>query len=272
MHRPVLGLVLALACAALPARADEAEKLCAAAFEPAKIVSACTAVIEESVLRPSARAKGYAARGWARMRQDDHPGARADFDAALKLDGDNISALLGRGTVDGGDNKLDSALADFAQAQKLEPRNQGVFLNRAQVLINHHRYSEALADAEFDRYAPGASNTFLNLRCRARAYGGIDLDQARLVCNQALWLQPNLPVLLEARGIVALKQKRAEAALADFTSLSNVQSQAARGWYGKALAEQALGREAEAKADFAKARGINAKVDTMFADMGLGQS
>ncbi len=272
MHRHILGLVLVLASTSLPAHADDAQKLCAATFEPAKIVSACTVVIAEPVLRPSARAQAYAIRGWARMRQNERPAARADFDAAVALDGDNVQALLGRGTIDGMDGKVEAALADFAQAQKLEPKNQAVFIDRAQVLINHRRYAEALADAEFDRYAAGAGNTFLNLRCRARAYGGIDLDKAQLVCNQALWLQPNLPVLLEARAIVALKQKRPEAALADFTSLSTSQPQAARGWFGKALAEQALGREAEAKSDFARARGIKANVAQDFANFGLAQS
>ena len=271
MHRHVFGLAVILAAASLPARADDSERLCAAAFEPAKIVSACTATIAEPVLRPSARARAYAARGWARMRQDDQPAARSDFDAAVTLDGDNVSALLGRGVIDGGADKLESALADFAKAQQLEPKNQAVFIDRAQMLINHHRYAEALADAQFDRYGPGAGNTFLNLRCRARAYGGIDLDQARLVCNQALWLQPNVPVLLEARGIVALKQKQPEAALADFTTLSIRQPQAARGWYGKALAEQALGRADDAKADFAHARRIKADVAQDFADFGLPQ-
>jgi tetratricopeptide (TPR) repeat protein len=203
------------------------------------------------------------------MRQDDQPAARSDFDAAVTLDADNVSALLGRGVVDGGAGRLDSALADFAKAQELQPKNQAIYIDRAQVLISHRRYAEALADAQFDRYGPGAGNTFLNLRCRARAYGGIDLDQARLVCNQALWLQPNVPVLLEARGIVALKQKQPEAALADFTTLSIHQPQAARGWYGKALAEQALGREAEAKSDFARARNIKANVAEDFANFGL---
>jgi tetratricopeptide (TPR) repeat protein len=272
LHRPVLALVLVLTSLALPVRADEAETLCATAFEPAKIVTACTNVLAESVLRPSARAKAYAARGWARLRQNDRTAARADFDAAVTLDGDNVSALLGRGTIDGDAGRLDSALADFAQAQAREPKNQAVFLDRAQVLLGQHRYAEALADAEFDRYAAGAGNAFLNLRCRARAYGGIDLDKARLVCNQALWLQPGLPVLLEARGIVALKQKRAEAGLADFRALATAQPQAARGWYGKALAEQALGRAEDAKADFAKARALNIKVDQLFAAMGLAES
>jgi hypothetical protein len=85
--------------------------------------------------------------------------------------------LLGRGTIEGNNGYAEMALADFARAAKLEPDNTGLHVDRGQFFINQRRCAEAVADAEFQRYGTGADNTFLNLRCRVRAYGGIDLDK-----------------------------------------------------------------------------------------------
>lgn len=254
---------------AAPGRAAPGDSLCVLAQDPAQIISACTDLIGERVLRDGARAQAYALRGLARARSKDAQGARADFDAALALDGDNISALLGRATGEGDGGDAGAALADFARVEKLEPNNTALHADRAQFFIARQRYEEAVADAEFQRYGSGAGNTFLNLRCRARAYGGIDLDKARLACDQALWLQPNLPALIEAHGIAALKQKRYDAALADFTHLSIAEPRAARAWYGKGLVEAALGRDAEAKADIAHARSLNGDIAALYAGFGL---
>jgi tetratricopeptide (TPR) repeat protein len=258
-----------LAALALPARAAPGDSLCVLAQEPAQVVSACTEVIGEKVLRASVRAQAHALRGWARARSNDSGGARADFDAALELDADSVSALLGRGTSEGNNGQAEAALADFARVEKLEPGNTALHVDRAQFFIAQHRYGEAVADAEFQRYGTGAGNTFLNLRCRARAYGGIDLDKARLACDQALWLQPDAPALLEARGIAALKQKRYDAALADFTHLGIAAPRAARAWYGKGLVEGALGRDTDARADIARAKSLNSDIAALYAGYGL---
>jgi tetratricopeptide (TPR) repeat protein len=268
MRRPLLAAILLLALPVLPARADQAETLCARNTEPAQIIAACTDAINEKVLRDAARAQAYATRGWAHFDKDIGA-AQADFEAAVRLDGENVSGLLGRAVIAGRQDHSEAALADFARAEKLAPNNQGLHSYRAQFFINQSRYAEAVADADFQRYGAGAGNTFLNLRCRARAYGGIELDKARLACDQALWTQPDLPPLLEARGVVALKQKRYEAALGDFTRLCINQPQAARSWYGKALAESGLGRNAEAEADLGHAGRLNSNIAAIFASMGL---
>jgi len=63
MHRPVLVAILLLALPALPARADQAETLCARNTEPAQIIAACTDAIGEKVLRDSA-SQPRVARAW----------------------------------------------------------------------------------------------------------------------------------------------------------------------------------------------------------------
>ena len=269
LMRHVPGLIVIFAALALRVQAAPGDSLCTLAIEPAQTIAACTALIGEPDLRGSVRAKGYSLRGWARLRSSDAAGAQTDFDAALGLDADNVSALLGRAMIAGSDNHADAALAAFAQVEKLEPNNTGLHADRAQFFINQRRYGDALADAQFQRYGPGASQTFLGLRCRARAYGGIDLEMALQACTQALWLQPRAPVLIEALGIVALKQKHFAAALSDFGRLSALEPNAARGWYGKGLAEAALGQDAEAKADIAKAQRINADVTRIFDGFGV---
>jgi len=260
---------LFLALFAVPAAAAPGDTLCTLAQEAGAAISACSAVIAEQPLRDSARAAAYAKRGWAYADSHNATAARSDFETALALDADNVTALLGRAVLEGNGGQGDAALADFAKVERLEPNNEGLHIDRAQYFISQKRYADAIADADFRRYRTGFSLSFLNLRCRARAYGGIELDAGRKACDEAIWAGVTAPAVIEARGIIALKQKRYDAALTDFTRLSTEQPQAARSWYGKALAENALGAHQTAEGDFARARRINRDIDALYAGLGL---
>ena len=66
-------------------------------------------------------AKNYIDRGWIYVLQNDLDHAMEDFTAALKLQENNASALVGRGLVKSRKGKATDGSADIALAVKLEP-------------------------------------------------------------------------------------------------------------------------------------------------------
>ena len=263
----VVGALLLAFCAR--AEAQDTRTVCEGGADRDRVISACSDIIADKSNRDSVLATAHVRRGALRLTGNDITGAREDFDAAIILDGQNAAAYLGRAQAAIVAEHPDQALADFAAAEKLEPKAPALHLARAQFYLSQHRYTEAAADADLDRYPMGMGTTFLILRCRARAYGGFELDKGRQACDEALWAQPGQLAVTEARGIIALKQKRYPAALTDFTSLSTSQPRVARAWYGKGLAEIGLGRADDGKADIAHAQQINANIATVYSELGL---
>ena len=75
-------------------------------------------------------AEEYVNRGDDLRQKQQFAQAKADFDAALKLDPENVAALVERSWTLAGLNRLRDALADANAAIKLNPKLPGVFCPR----------------------------------------------------------------------------------------------------------------------------------------------
>jgi tetratricopeptide (TPR) repeat protein len=266
----LLLAALALPAMALPAMAQSPnEALCAnrsGFLARDQVMAACNALAEDTSQRDSLRARALTWRGIAQRRAGDSSAAMADFTQALALDADNFDALLARGRLHYEARENQAALNDLNRAATLDDKIAALYLLRSAIHLEMRNYPAAIADADFER---GGGAAFLNQRCWTRAVAGVELDKARLACDQALWAQPDAPPILDSRGVVGLKQKRFQAAWNDFGAVVKTAPRNARALYGRGLAAIGLGREAEGRADIAAAENINRNIATAYAGIGI---
>jgi tetratricopeptide (TPR) repeat protein len=95
-------------------------------------------------LVPSATA--YVDRGgaYSRLRQPEK--ALADFDAALKLDSNNLAALLGRANENYVRKKLDTSLADYTRVIDEDPKNATAYFKRGNIRLDSLEFARACSD------------------------------------------------------------------------------------------------------------------------------
>jgi tetratricopeptide (TPR) repeat protein len=232
-----------------------------------QVMAACDKLVADSRQTDLWRAKAYAWRGIAQRRAGTPTAALADFDRALELDDDNFDARQGRAQLRYEARDHAGALDDVNAALAEQPGSAPLFLLRSNIYLRLHRYGDAIADADNPRLFGGGG--LILQRCRARAVAGIELDKARLACNQALWIQPEAPAILNTRGFLGLKEKRFDLAWRDFNTVLATAPRNARALYGRGLAAIALKRETEGRADLEAAIIIASNVAAGYADDGV---
>lgn len=147
---------------------------------------ACSALLQGSELQVEDRAKAYAARGKAWLREEEPDEAVADFTRALegKPPDPAILALRARAYSQLGDHK--AAAQDWSQIAALNPERHEPYLKRAESLLAAGDTAGALAD--YDRVLGldagsteariGRGNVFAALNDKDKAYKEFDLAQA----------------------------------------------------------------------------------------------
>ena len=176
-------LLTALALTGLPARAADRQDFdaCRAATNVAIAIASCTRVIDDTRLRPEARAEAYWSRGEANDQTGQKERAIADYTEAIRLEPDATRAYFARGQIYQSRGDHDLAIADFSKFVQLDPKAFGAL------------------------YARGNSY---------REKG--DLDRAIADYNEAIRILPNLPSAYHARGVAYRLKGDREHAIADF--------------------------------------------------------
>lgn len=129
-------LVLAMLAPALSAggaRADFSDdrQLCNAAdTAPATAIEACARNLESGFFEPVNLAVVHYNRGNAYLRQGNLSRAKADYDAAIRLDPDNPAPYNNRGYVHAKEGRFTQAVADFSKALLLKPGYAQAFVGR----------------------------------------------------------------------------------------------------------------------------------------------
>ncbi len=90
----------------------------------------------------------YVNRGSARHDRGDVDGALSDFEAALRVNPQNVDARTNRGEIRQGRGDFDGALADYAEVLKVDSAIFEVYNNRASLKNARKDWDGALADAE----------------------------------------------------------------------------------------------------------------------------
>jgi tetratricopeptide (TPR) repeat protein len=109
-----------------------------------------------------------------------------------------------------------------------------------------------------------------NLRCRARALWGQELDEALTDCNTALRIKPNTANYLDTRGLLYLRRNSYDKAIADYDATLRLEPKRAWSLYGRGLARLHKGETAAGQADIAAATAINPKIVEAAAKYGIG--
>jgi tetratricopeptide (TPR) repeat protein len=253
-------------------------------------------------------AAGYARRGTASAARHDYAGAIADLTRACEAAPTESTYFYERGLAYWQNQQPDAALADFDQAIKLKPDDVDALVSRASLRARRHDSREAiLADLDAaDRALPkeadahmrmgelytyagqpaGAVVQFskwidarprddvrmplaLNMRCWARALGGLELNQALADCNAALKMKPNTAAFLDSRGLVYLRLGNYDKAIADYDAALHLQPKIVWSLYGRGLAKSRKGLNAEGQADVAAATALEPKIAERASDYGI---
>lgn len=149
---------------------------------------------------------------------DDFKEAADDAEKALKLNPNNVEALIVRGLVQSYSGHEPAAVADYTRVIELEPGNMKGFYNRAASKVK-------LGDMA----------------------GAIE-DYTRFIS-----LAPQNPAPYRLRAKIYISQNRNEDALADYTSALKIRQNDAGFYYDRGSLLSKMGRCTDAVADFSQA-------------------
>lgn len=198
--------------------------------------------------------------------------AEKSCSAALMLNAREHDAYTLRGYAYLIDHRFELAEADFQAALRLRPENHGDRAGYAQSLSGQGRFQEAVAQyRKAVELAPDKA-PYWNGLCWARAGNGQQLGQALRECNQALSLQPGAAATLNSRGLVYLRLKKFDRAIADYTASLQAAPLQASARFGRGMARLYSGEAAKGRADIVEARRLDAEIDRLFGLMGVLQS
>jgi tetratricopeptide (TPR) repeat protein len=121
-------------------------------------------------LAPSAIA--YVDRGGAYSHLQQPEKALADFDAALKIDSNNLAALLGRANANYVRKKLDASLDDYTRVIDADPHSAMAYFKRGNIHLDLKEFGSAFSDySESLRLDPNQPVVLLNRSIAAARLG-----------------------------------------------------------------------------------------------------
>jgi serine/threonine protein kinase/lipoprotein NlpI len=230
--------------------------------------------------------------GRQKAKQQDHQGAIADFDNAIKLNTKFAEAYTYRGISRSALGNDKAAIEDYNRALKFKPYHAHAFLNRGTSRANLGDDQGALADynkaAQFDPKEPGTYNNRGNLYSKLGDFQAAmrDYDEAiRLAPNdpaayinrgglradlgdnpgsltdldKAIQLDPGLPKAYYNRGNTYRSLRDAQAALNDYNKAIELDPNYANAYYNRAIVYRFLEDDQNAIADFKAAASLYQK-------------
>lgn len=228
--------------------------------------------LTKAIAKGSPTAKLYDQRATARIELKEDELARADLEAAVKLNPRDVVALLalGRLALDKGD--LPTAQVRYEAALQAAPAPLATASAIANLFEIKDRHAEALPfyDRALMIDASGTERAeLLNGRCWSRAELGRELQAALDDCNESLALRPDADETLDSRGLVELRLGAYDKAIADYTAALKLNAKLPTSLFGRGVAELRAGRKTAGAADIAAARAMDAKVEQQFAGFGV---
>jgi tetratricopeptide (TPR) repeat protein/predicted aspartyl protease len=194
----------------------------------------------------------YLVQRAAALLQAEQPvAARADLDHALTLAPADVSALMLRAEIRSEQDHTGAA-ADLDAAVKAIPAEADERLQIASLYSEIELPDRAIGQFDLwikahpiDQRRPAA----LNGRCWSRALLGRDLPGALADCNAALRARPGATAFLDSRGLVELRQGSFAKAIKDYDAVLARAPQMAWSLYGRGIAKLRTGDASGGKAD-----------------------
>jgi len=195
-------------------------------------VLACSRVLADTRISTKVRALAHIKRGEAYIMKADRERALPEYEESIKLDPTNWEGYNGRGTLLFKLNQVDRAFADYNKATELNPKHTWPWINRCEGLTILSRFEEAA-------------------------------DQ----CNKLIQLLAEQGFKwsgLSARGVLHLKWKKLDLAIADFDESLRRDPKDAVSLYGRGLAKQKKGDNSGATTDMNAAVTLNPTIAEYF--------
>ena len=183
--------------------------------------------------------RGYINRASINARLENYDEALTDYDHAISLNHESVSALVGRAQTLFRRADYAGAVESYDRASRLGARNEGV---------------------SPEVYAG---------KCAARTAARTDLDEARRFCNRAVSNSRSAPWALVARGYFRVMQGRLDDAASDFARALERDARYAPALYGRGAVAVRQGRVAEGEADMTRATEMNRRQVNFYANAGL---
>ncbi len=202
-------------------------------------------------------AKHYVDRARARNEAGQTELAAKDLDEAIKLKPDDVGTLLARGVVRLKVRDLPGAKSDFDAALRLDPTQ--TFLVTG-IYTEDDMFEPAIAALDAWIAAHPKDETLasaLNNRCWALAMWNHDLDKALADCNAAIKLRPKNAGYLDSRGMVHLRRGEFDASIADYDAALKLEPKEPWSLYGRGLAELRKGQIARGEDDLKASAAID---------------
>jgi tetratricopeptide (TPR) repeat protein len=206
--------------------------------------------------------------------------ALADFDHAISLKPDFVSALIARAEFRLGSKDMTGAIADLDATDRSAPRQADSRFTLATLYMRAEQPQSAIV--QFDLWIanhPDDSKLLdaLSSSCWARTVQNTELDKALSDCNKAVSRADRnaSPIgysrLLQIRGYTRLRRGELEKAISDFDASVKSDPKNAFALYGRGLAKQRQGNRAQGEADISAAATINPKVAEYFDRHGIAR-
>jgi tetratricopeptide (TPR) repeat protein len=202
--------------------------------------------------------------------------AMADFNQALKLKPDDLSALVSRAQLSLQTGDKSRAAADLDAADAVASKQSDTRFVMAEMY--EHADLMAPAVAQYDLWIASHADdarvpTALNSRCWARALAGTDLPLALKDCNAALKRadksSPFYAKVSDSRGLVLLRMAEYDKSIADFDAALKINPRNAWSLYGRGIDEVRKGKTAQGQADIAQATAVWTHVAEAFNRHGI---
>ena len=189
--------------------------------------------------------------------------AQSDIGRAIALQPQQWEAYALRAVVEREAGKLDAAQADDEKVLTLHPGDKMAYADLSLIHAARHDYAAAAADEAAILKTQPHSAPDLNNRCWFLALDG-KLNEALGYCQQALQITPNDPATLDSTGFVYLRLQNNQQAIHYYNLALKADPKMASSLYGRALAEQKVGEDKQAKADMALAKHYDPNIEKDF--------
>jgi tetratricopeptide (TPR) repeat protein len=212
-------------------------------------------------------------RGETLLRAGQPQPAMSDIEEALRLQPQLTEALMVRAQFRIRNGNFAAGRADFAAAEASAPSRYELQLTEATAYAETGHYPLALEILNgWIAAHPDDERRYDALigRCLVRGMLNRELDAALQDCNTARRRVSSNSALLFDRGIVELRLKQYDKAIADFNDTVKLQPRLARAFYARGLARAAKGDRAGADADIHAALDLEPRVARVFRDVDLG--
>lgn len=264
-------------------------------------IDACTALIDDPAIAAPQRSVYLVSRGQARRAKGETTAALRDFEAALSADPDQAGASLGRGEILLESGQLDAAQPLFERALAAGPSGRAS-LGLARIADAHgdvagaiaHLHAALTADPNLaEAHAlrarilkqsgdiEGARREYAHAiridsalaaaragRCRLNLETNESLDQARDDAAAGVLADPANVEAQICRGILQLRDKEAEAALASFAAALEVEPGNPEALFGHGIARMRTG-DSQGARDMNRARQFSSHIGQRFEQLGV---